>query len=314
MFETRRESAARASGVEAVMQGEVGEDRTTSLCDHDLTEHQRGRVPECGETFDPLLGWTFKKWNEWVRSGGDVAPNAVDDQEYVFGDRDFSPTERRGLRLGLREFLLQGQKTWRKDGGVVLKPRGMDPVVKEILTWVEKGERRRPATVLRPGENPLPFVGTFWELEDFVGIKEDIFNLLVECQRLEREAVKFVRERDTFHGHQINEEGCRLLGIPEDTIREWMDWVSFEYDSELPHYSKPPYANIGESLEVFRMALEEVNRNLLLGKILPLSVIPWIENRTTAVMKVAPLEPSGVKWRTCVDLTASGVNQAVESW
>eukprot|EP00961_Rhodomonas_salina_P022811 305982-Rhodomonas_salina.1 len=93
-----------------------------------------------------------------------------------------------------------------------------------------------------------------------------------------------------------------------------MEGVSFEYDSELPHYSKPPYANIGESLEVFKMALEEVNRNLSLGKILPLRVIPWIENRTTAVMKVAPLEPAGVKWRTCVDLTASGVNLAVESW
>eukprot|EP00961_Rhodomonas_salina_P160891 2166371-Rhodomonas_salina.1 len=62
------------------------------------------------------------------------------------------------------------------------------------------------------------------------------------------------------------------------------------------------------------MALEEVNRNLSLGKILPLSVIPWIENRTTAVMKVAPLEPSAVKWHTCMDLTASGVNLAVESW
>eukprot|EP00961_Rhodomonas_salina_P033881 455930-Rhodomonas_salina.1 len=50
-----------------------------------------------------------------------------------------------------------------------------------------------------------------------------------------------------------------------------------------------------------------------MGKILPLSAIPWIENRTTAVVKVAPLEESGLKWRTCVDMTASQVNWSVET-
>eukprot|EP00961_Rhodomonas_salina_P023570 316511-Rhodomonas_salina.1 len=118
MIETRRESAARTTSVEVGMQEGVGEDRTTSLCDHDSFKQLHCSTEKCGDSFDPLLGWTFKKWNEWVRSVGEVAPNAVHDQEYVFGDRDFSPLERKGLRLGLREFLLQGQKTWRKDGGV----------------------------------------------------------------------------------------------------------------------------------------------------------------------------------------------------
>eukprot|EP00961_Rhodomonas_salina_P193636 2614199-Rhodomonas_salina.1 len=47
------------------------------------------------------------------------------------------------------------------------------------------------------------------------------------------------------------------------------------------------------------MAVSEVNCNLKAGKILPLTVIPWIENRTTAV-------------RTCVDMTASAVHWSVD--
>ena len=51
---------------------------------------------------------------------------------------------------------------------------------------------------------------------------------------------------------------------------------------------------------------------LKIGKVLPTSLIPWVENRTTAIVKVAPLELSGLKWRTCVDMTASLCNDAVE--
>eukprot|EP00961_Rhodomonas_salina_P068896 924993-Rhodomonas_salina.1 len=124
-----------------------------------------------------------------------------------------------------------------------------------------------------------------------------------------------MRTHNTFHGDQISEEGCRSLGIAEEKIREWIDGTTFDYDKELPHYSEPPYANLGETLAVFKMAIKEVNRNLSMGKILPLTAIPWIdsENRTTAVVKVVPLEESGLKWRTCVDMTASAVNGSVEA-
>eukprot|EP00961_Rhodomonas_salina_P208366 2811723-Rhodomonas_salina.1 len=61
-----------------------------------------------------------------VLSGGLVAPAAVDNQEFVFGDRDLTPGERKEIRVGLREFLCAGQGTWRKDGGVKPKPLGLD--------------------------------------------------------------------------------------------------------------------------------------------------------------------------------------------
>eukprot|EP00961_Rhodomonas_salina_P139227 1873678-Rhodomonas_salina.1 len=78
----------------------------------------------------------------------------VDDQEYVFGDRDFTPGERKVIRMGLREFLCDGQDTWRRDGGVKPKPRGLDPEVKKILDWVPVGMKRRPKRVLKPGTDP----------------------------------------------------------------------------------------------------------------------------------------------------------------
>eukprot|EP00961_Rhodomonas_salina_P153559 2067647-Rhodomonas_salina.1 len=64
-------------------------------------------------------------------------------------------------------------------------------------------------------------------------------------------------------------------------------------------------------MEVTMKEARECLLYLQIGKALPLRLIPCIENRTTAVIKVSPLEPSGLKWRTCVDMTASGVDCAV---
>eukprot|EP00961_Rhodomonas_salina_P288307 3896081-Rhodomonas_salina.1 len=85
--------------------------------------------------------------------------------------------------------------------------------------------KRRPKRVLKPGTDPRPFVGSFWELEDFRGICKDIFEMLEETKRLEEVSIDHVRKHNTFHGDQINEEGCRSLGIPEEKIREWIDGV-----------------------------------------------------------------------------------------
>eukprot|EP00961_Rhodomonas_salina_P086656 1165264-Rhodomonas_salina.1 len=83
-----------------------------------------------------------------------------------------------------------------------------------------------------------------------------MYALLEECRHLEKVSLAHLRECGTFLGHQIDEDGCRSLGIDEELIREWMEGVTFEV-GELPHYSKAPYDNIFESMEVFRMAVEE---------------------------------------------------------
>ena len=92
-----------------------------------------------------------------------------------------------------------------------------------------------------------------------------------------------------------------------------MEGADFEVDWDLlPHYLKPPYVNIYDTMLILVMAITENVRLLLIGKVLPTRWIPWIENHTTAIVKVAPLKLTGMKWRTCVDMTASGVNGAVE--
>eukprot|EP00961_Rhodomonas_salina_P282458 3816762-Rhodomonas_salina.1 len=59
------------------------------------------------------------------------------------------------------------------------------------------------------------------------------------------------------------------------------------------------------------MAVKDYNRLLGLGKVFPICCQAYIECSSTAVVKAAPLEPRGVKWRTCYDSTASGLNGAV---
>ena len=88
--------------------------------------------------------------------------------------------------------------------------------------------------------------------------------------------------------------------------------MKFDLAEDLPSYSKPPYPVIYSTKRLVMMAAAECNHNLALGKILPTRWLPWIENRILAIIKVAPLEASGIKWRTCVDMTASGVNGSVD--
>lgn len=260
-----------------------------------------------------LLGWSWKCWWTWWRAGGDTAPPIVDPEEAGLCDVDATPVERVEARHGLRQLLIDGQRVWRKDGGVVPKVWGTDPAVSVLFPWIEKGLHWRPVRVLG-AEDARPHVGLFWRLDDFVGIRDDLFQLLVQCWQLENENLEHMKKFGTHLGDQILEDGCRQLGINEDLIREWIDGVVFDVDRELPHYAKPPYPNIYERYELFVMAIEEVNRLLKIGKIIPLSILPWIENRTTAVVKIAPLEPTGLKWLTCVDVSASGLNDVVETW
>mmetsp|Transcript_18276 Transcript_18276/g.36993 ORF Transcript_18276/g.36993 Transcript_18276/m.36993 type:complete len:626 (+) Transcript_18276:2498-4375(+) len=60
------------------------------------------------------------------------------------------------------------------------------------------------------------------------------------------------------------------------------------------------------------MACREFNK--LLQWLVPVLCVAWIESRTTIVTKDAPLEPGGLKHRTCTDLTDSGLNDAVRLW
>jgi len=249
-----------------------------------------------------------------VRSGGFAKAEIIDDEEGLFRAMDPTPGERKRERESLREFLLRGQKEWSKDGGVVVKPKREDPRLTELWPFIWKARRRRPTRVISVDENVAEFVGTFWAMEDFVGVEPEVRKVLEETREAEVEQVRFFQEKGTFSGDKINIDGCRKLGLSEEKITELSEGAYFDFDPELPAYSKTPYSTIYEDLEITLKAAREVVRLLKLGKLLPLKYLPWIESRITAVIKVAPLEHLGFKWRTCVDLSASGVNGAVRGW
>jgi len=258
----------------------------------------------------------LRAWFMYVRSGGFAKAEIIDEEEGLFRSMDPSPAERRSERESLREFLLSGQGKWSKDGGVKVKQKGEDPRLTTLWPYIWRARRRRPKEVIGMDKDVRQFVGSFWSLDDFEGVEDEVYGVLKETQVAEEEQVRHFREHGTFSGDRLNVEGCRQLGVSEDKLREFEEGVTFEVDPELPAYSKTPYSTIYEDMEITLKAAREVVRLLKLGKLLPLSLIPWIESRITAVIKIAPLEIAtwGIKWRTCVDLTASGVNGAVKGW
>jgi len=256
----------------------------------------------------------LRAWFTYVRSGGFAKAEIIDEEEGLFRSMDPTPAERRGERESLREFLLRGQSTWSKDGGVKVRQRKEDPRLKALWPFIWKARKRRPTEVIPVTADVRRHVGTFWELGDFEGADEEVFEVLLETRRAEREQIQHFKVHGTFSGDKLNVDGCRELGIPEDKLAELRDGVCFDFDEALPAYSKTPYSTIYEDVEITLKAAREVVRLLGLGKLLPLELIPWIENRITAVIKVAPLEVGGIKWRTCVDMSASGVNGAVKGW
>jgi len=244
--------------------------------------------------------------------GGYGAPAIADEEEAIFGEADPSPEERKEVRRGLRHFLLQGQPQWRLDGGVrVVEPKP-DPRVTPLLRMMQRSLKRRPSAIIGRDQDCRDFVGTYWELDDFHDALPRIRELLEECRRLEQAQIEHVRAHGTHVGDTISASGCRALGMTEEKIRELVEGVRFEVDANLQPYSRGPYPNVYQDLEIVEMACREFN--VLVRWLIPTSRIPFVENRATIVTKDAPLEASGKKNRTCVDLTDSGVNDAVELW
>jgi len=260
------------------------------------------------------LAKLLRAWFVCVRSGGFARAEIVDQEEGLFRSMDQTPGERRQDRESLREFLLKGQSTWSKDGGVKVREKKECPRLTALWPFIWKARARRPKKVISIGMDVREHVGTFWDLSDFEGVEKEVRDILEETRKLEKEQVAYFKKVGTYSGDKVNVEGCRQLGIAEEKLKELSEGALFDFDEELPAYSKTPYSTIYEDIEVTMKAIREVVRLLGLGKLLPLELLPWIENRITAVIKVSPLEPLGFKWRTCVDMTASGVNGAVRGW
>jgi len=250
-----------------------------------------------------LRGWFFV-----ARNGGLARAEVVDEEESLFGAEDVSPATKKRDRESLRDFLMNGQDEWRKDGGVVVPPRERDERLEKLWPFIWASRKRRPKEVVSPDMDVRQYICTFWDVSDFDGADEEVVATLKETAVEEAARVAEFKETGTFAGDKVNVDGCRKLGVSEEKISELSEGVTFEFDRELPAYSKTPYSTVYQTMAIAMMASDECLRLLKLGKLLPLLLLPWIENRITAVLKMIP---GGIKWRTCVDLTASGVNGAV---
>lgn len=257
-----------------------------------------------------FLQSTFLTWKRWILRGGLLAPSILDEEEGVFGDSDPSPLVRQERTKGLQKFLVQVQAQWHLDEGVTYVAPTRDPAMTSIMVLVEKGLRRRPTAVMERGEDARSSVGAYWHLSDFESIDSRLYDVLCECQRLETLQIEHVRRTGLYLGFNMEAEGCRLLGVPEELVTEWTDRVRFEVDAALEPYSKGPYANVYLDFETLLMACKEFNK--LIDWQFPVLKVPFIESRTTVVSKDSPLEEGGRKNRTCVDLTDSGLNDACD--
>jgi hypothetical protein len=103
------------------------------------------------------------------------------------------------------------------------------------------------------------------------------------------------------------------LGINKGVIHQWTEGVDFEMDHQPDRYSKTPYSVIYQSRAIVLMAARECLHFLEIGKILPFRRVPWVENRMLAIVKASPTEPGLLKYSTCMDMTASGVNTSVKN-
>lgn len=87
-------------------------------------------------------------WRWFAINGGWGAPDIDDDDEALFGDVDVSLKERVEARTGLRSFLLEGQKQWSQDGGVVVPDTRPERDARRIVEFVKREERRWPTHVI----------------------------------------------------------------------------------------------------------------------------------------------------------------------
>lgn len=109
-----------------------------------------------------FLGVRFQAWRWYTARGGSECPEMLDQEEGVFGDVDELPRQRQEKRHGLRQYLLDGQAGWKRDGRVVWKPPVPDPSVEAVRPIIARAEKRRPEDILMPGQDALSCLGTFW--------------------------------------------------------------------------------------------------------------------------------------------------------
>ncbi len=77
-------------------------------------------------------------------AGGYVGAEVLDEEEAIFGTGDPSPKERAEARFTLGGFLLEGQKAWKLDGGVVVPQLPREPEMDRIWEFIVnllKGEQ-----------------------------------------------------------------------------------------------------------------------------------------------------------------------------
>eukprot|EP00961_Rhodomonas_salina_P028996 391117-Rhodomonas_salina.2 len=254
---------------------------------------RKGATPSDAKAARWWLALLLAMWRWFAINGGWGAPDIDDDDEALFGDVDVSLKERVEARTGLRSFLLEGQKQWSQDGGVVVPDTRPERDARRIVEFVKREERRWPTHVI---------IGPFRLVDP------ELHEVLEETRRLEIAQLEHVNATGYHCGFRINAQGCQKLGLPARKIEEWTEGVDFNVDPALPHYSKGAYQIVYRTRDFIMMTEREFNK--LLQWLIPVNVVPWIESRVMVVVRPSALEESGFKNRPVINKTASGLNWA----
>jgi len=213
----------------------------------------------------------LRRWFAWAKAGGLAKQEVFDEEDEVFGMVDLTLKEKGVIQTSLRQFLMDCQKIWKHDGGVLPKERVREPEIEAVWGYVLKGRGRWPTEVITLDMDARDYVGRFWELSDYKGIRGELWDILVKTDKEELDSIRVFEETGTFKGDNTWADRCRSLGIPESKIREWVEGVDFDLNRDaLPHYALGPYANIYDSMGILVMLVKECLRYLQIGKVLPM--------------------------------------------
>ena len=146
----------------------------------------------------------------------------------------------------------------------------------------------------------MSFGGVFWEIGDFESflelglIGQELFSLLQDTRQAEKRMLEHLQQTACWLGQQISVEGCRAVGLAEDLIQEMVHGAELPFTDlpDAPSHARP-YSGMFVTAQALLEAVREFLRILELGKLLPVSALPFIESPTTMITKPSEFEIGG---------------------
>jgi len=226
---------------------------------------------------------------------------------------DPSPLHRRQTKQSLRHTLTQQEPALRAGLRLKIPKIPMDAEMLAIMPIIDRAFERQPTGVVPLGE---PFsvdtVGHFWQVDDFVDLPPELFEIMVEMHAEETREIAHVRQHGVCSGFNLQGDGARKLGIPEPIVQDWAKGAKIPLSEDPKSSYRRPYSSVYQTLQNLVMTCKESLRLQKLGKVMPWLRRPWLVSATAMILKASIFEPDGIKKRICYDMSASGLNGVID--